>query len=456
MSIESIKNKILDNVGEGVKKVFGEKPKGLLLEFPPDVKLGDFSIWCFPFAKQFKKNPAEIANLVVKKIPASSTIKKVEAVGPYLNVKVPNAILFREVCSEVIDEEESFGNTSVGKGQRVMVEYLSPNTNKPLHLGHIRNGALGMAVSNLLQATGHFTVKANLINDRGVHICKSILAWKKWADGATPKSTGIKGDHFVGDWYVHYAKEAEKNVHLEEEVQGMLRDWESGKPETIKLWKMMNDWVYDGFAQTYKKLGLEFDVLYHESDTYKLGKDIVGEGLTKKVFYKDSRGAVVFNLPEAEFGKDNTGNTKKVTVLRKDGTSVYMTQDLGTALLKATKYKLDRSIYVVGSEQKYHFQCLFKILEALGYPWAKGCYHLSYGMVHLPEGKMKSREGKIVDADDLIEKMEKLAAEEIIKRDPENRLSEKEINSRAAKIGVGAIKFYLLRVNPSQNIHFDP
>lgn len=456
MSIDSIKNDILNQTEEAVKKVFGEKPEKLHLGFPPEVKLGDFSVECFPFAKQFKKSPTEIAKFLTGEILSGPIIQKAESVGPYLNFKVLNTVLFGEVCSEIIAQEDAFGNSSIGHGQRVMVEYLSPNTNKPLHLGHIRNGALGMSVSNLLEATGHTVVKANLVNDRGVHICKSMLAWQKWANGATPKSEGIKGDHFVGQWYVRYAQESEKNPNLEEEVPEMLRKWEAMDPKIIELWNMMNDWVYDGFAETYQKLGLDFDVFYYESDTYKLGKDIIAEGLEKKVFYRDDIGSLVFDLPEAEFGRDKDGNLKKVTVLRPDGTSVYMTQDLGTALLKVTEHKLDRSIYVVGSEQNYHFQCLFKILESLGYPWAKGCYHLSYGMVYLPEGKMKSREGKIVDADDLIEEMQELASEEIRKRDSENKISDHEIKNRAAKIGVGAIKFYLLRVRPSQDIHFDP
>jgi arginyl-tRNA synthetase len=456
VSIERIKNDILNQTEEAVKKVFGEKPEILHLGFPPEVNLGDFSVECFPFAKQFKKSPTEIAKLLVDEIPSGTIIQKAEAVGPYLNFKVLNAVLFGDVCAEITAKGDAFGNSSIGHEQRVMVEYLSPNTNKPLHLGHIRNGALGMSVSNLLEATGHTVIKANLVNDRGVHICKSMLAWQKWANGATPKSEGVKGDHFVGQWYVRYAQEAEKKVHLEEEIQEMLQKWEFGDSETIELWKTMNSWVYDGFAETYQKLGLEFDTFYYESDTYKLGRDIIEEGLAKKVFYQDDRGAIIFDLPEAEFGRDKQGQLKKVTVLRADGTSVYMTQDIGTALLKVTEHKLDRSIYVVGSEQNHHFQCLFKILESLGYPWAKGCYHLSYGMVYLPEGKMKSREGKIVDADDLIEEMQELATEEIRKRDPENNLSEKEIKNRAAKIGVGAIKFYLLRVRPSQDIHFDP
>jgi len=455
MNIEDIKNEILKKVEDGIEKVFKEKIEELklYLEFPPNVNFGDFTLNCFQAAKKIGENPQKIAQLVAKEISPNDLIEKAEAVGPYLNFKVKNDVLFKSVCSEIITKDEIFGNSEIGKGKRVMVEYLSPNTNKPLHLGHIRNGALGMAISNLFEATGHAVIKANLINDRGVHICKSMLAWQKWGEGKTPESEGKKGDHFVGDWYVRYSKEAEKNENLENEVQEMLKKWEKGDPETLELWKTMNNWVYDGFGKTYQRLGLKFDAFYYESNTYQLGKDIVEEGLKKGVFYRDEKGAVIFELPE-EFGRDEKGEIKKVTLLRADGTSVYMTQDLGTALLKFNEYNLDQSIYVVGSEQNHHFKSLFKILESLGYSWAKGCEHLSYGMVYLPEGKMKSREGKVVDADDLIEEMGKLARKEIEKR--EKNLSKEELNSRAAKIGMGAIKFYLLRIHPSQDIYFNP
>ena len=266
----------------------------------------------------------------------------------------------------------------------------------------------------------------------------------------------IQKDHFVGNFYLRYAREAEKDPQLENEVQQMLQQWEAGDPKIVELWKMMNSWVYDGFAETYRRFGLEFDVFYYESETYKLGKDIIQQGIEKKVFSTDSHGNTVFALPEKAFGRDKGDALKKVTVLRPDGTSLYITQDIGTAILKITDHNLDYSIYVVGSEQEYHFKCLFAILEALGYEWARNCYHLSYGMVYLPEGKMKSREGKIVDADDLISEMIKLAEAEIRQRDPQGRLAEDEIKNRAEVIGVGAIKFYLLRVRPAQSINFDP
>lgn len=456
MSIQDIKTAILTETENAIEKSFGQKPAGLRLDFPPNIELGDFTVECFPLAKQLRKNPAQIAQSIAAEISIGDLIQEVKPVGAYLNFKVSPAALFGDVCSEIISQGKSFGNSQIGQNQRVMVEYLSPNTNKPLHLGHLRNGALGMAMANLLKATGHKVIRASLINDRGIHICKSMLAWQKLANGQTPEAANMKGDHFVGRWYVRYFQESDKNPHLEEEIQTMLQKWEAGDKQTIDLWKEMNDWVYQGFDQTYKTFGLKFDVFYYESNTYKLGKDIIATGIKKNVFYKNDSGAIVFDLPQDEFCLDKDGNPKKTTVLRSDGTSVYITQDLGTALLKVKKHRLDRSIYVVGSEQNYYFKTLFKILESLEYSWAKGLYHLSYGMVYLPEGKMKSREGKVADADDLIAEMTNLAAEEIKKRDPDGKLSEQQIQQRAAKIGVGAIKFYLLRVNPQQDIHFNP
>jgi arginyl-tRNA synthetase len=461
MDSTELKKAILTQIEHASEKVFGEKPEGLSLVYPPGVDMGDFACGCFPMAKQFRKAPKDIAQKIAENISSGKFIQKVEASGPYINIKVPNAVLFGEICSDIIVKQEKFCTIPIDEKKRVMVEYLSPNTNKPLHLGHLRNGALGMAVANLLTAAGHYVVKANLINNRGVHICKSMLAWQRWGNGATPESEDIKGDHFVGKWYVKYSQEAEKDPRLETEVLEMLKKWEAGDPEVITLWKMMNAWVYEGFSETYERFGLKFDVFYYESDTYKLGKDIIAQGLEKQIFEivskDDNTGQnVVFHLPVEKFGREKNGDPKKITVLRNDGTSLYMTQDIGTAILKATEYNLDQSIYVVGSEQVHHFQCLFEILKAFGYPWSHGCYHLSYGMVYLPEGKMKSREGKVVDADDLIEEIEKLAAQEIFRRNVDNPLSEQELNIRKKIIGQGAIKFYLLRVKAMQDIHFDP
>ncbi len=456
MLITNIKTEILTVVAAACRNLFGLQPEPLKLGYPPQVELGDFTVECFPLAKQFRQNPAKIAQTIAAEIEPSESIQSVRAVGPYLNVKIHNHALFGGVCDEIVRQKESLGNADRGQGQRVMVEYLSPNTNKPLHLGHIRNGVLGMTVSKLLETTGHTVIKANLVNDRGVHICKSMLAWLKWGEGRTPETTGTKGDHFVGDWYVRYAQAENQQPDLEQGTQEMLRKWESGDPETLKLWELMNGWVYGGFAETYQKLGLEFDAFYYESHTYNLGKDLIQMGLEKGAFVETEDGAVIAKLPVNEFGTQRDGSQKVETLLRSDGTSVYVTQDLGTAKMKFDEHQLDRSIYVVGSEQNYHFQCLFKLLDMLGFEWAPECYHLSYGMVNLPEGKMKSREGTVIDADDLIEEMFQLAADEIWQRDSAGRLSDEEVQKRAFAIGMAAIKFYLLRVRPELTINFDP
>jgi len=456
MPVAKLKETILDKIGLAAEKAYGRRPEKLDVGFPPNAEMGHFAVGCFPLAKQFRKSPAEIAANVVDHLRPDDVIVEFSAAGPYINLKIAGNVLFGDVCRHIIRQDSAYGSSDMDRSPRAMVEYLAPNTNKPLHLGHLRNGALGMAVANMYHATGHWVVKANLVNDRGVHICKSMLAWQRWGNGTTPQSEGIKGDHFVGRYYVRYASEAEKDENLENEIQQMLQKWEAGDPETIELWKMMNGWVYEGFAETYRRFGLLFDVFYYESNTYKLGKNIIQQGLENKAFSVDQNGNTVFLLPEEEFGRDKNGELKRVTVLRADDTSLYISQDIGTAILKFTDHNLDYSIYVVGSEQEYHFKCLFAILHALGYEWARHCYHLSYGMVYLPEGKMKSREGKIVDADDLITAMINLAEVEIRRRDPGARLSEAEVKNRAERIGVGAIKFYLLRVRPNQSINFDP
>jgi arginyl-tRNA synthetase len=347
-----------------------------------------------------------------------------------------------------------------------MLEYSSPNTNKPLHLGHVRNNLLGYSVSQVLKANGHEVIKANLVNDRGIHICKSMLAWQKFGNGETPASIGLKGDFFVGKYYVAFDKaykkqieeliaqgktkeEAEKNAPLIIEAQEMLRKWEAGDAEVVNLWKTMNAWVYEGFAATYKTLGVDFDKMYYESNTYLLGKEIIKEGLEKNVFYKKENGSVAIDL-SAE------GLDEKI-VLRSDGTSVYITQDLGTAIERFKEFpQLSQLIYTVGNEQDYHFKVLFKILEKLGYAWAKECYHLSYGMVELPEGKMKSREGTVVDADELLAEMFDTATattKELGKVDDFNEEEFKELNR---SIGLGALKYFILKVDPKKKMLFDP
>jgi len=460
MVFAEIKKHIITAIETAIQTVWGpsaaEPPLQLKLEYPPRVEMGHFAVGCFPLAKSLRSAPAGIAAQIAAACPADEIVESISAAGPYLNIRLNAGVLFATVCREIIAAGQEFGDGDDGRGKRAMVEYLAPNTNKPLHLGHLRNGALGMAVARMFAAKGYQVVKANLVNDRGVHICKSMLAWERWGEGETPAEAGMKGDHFVGRWYVRYAREADKDPSLENDVQQMLRQWEAGHPATVDLWKMMNGWVYQGFEETYRNFGLDFDAVYYESNTYNLGKDIIQKGLADQVFHRDDKGNIVFNLPEQDFGLEKNGQPKKVTVLRPDGTSLYVTQDIATTVLKVRDHDLNFSIWVVGSEQEYHFKTLFRILVDLGYDWARMCYHLSYGMVYLPEGKMKSREGKIVDADDLIAEIKRLAEAEIRQRDPENQLTDAEVVQRAAVIGIGAIKFYLLRVRPTQSIHFDP
>jgi arginyl-tRNA synthetase len=454
MSIIDLETQILSEVEEAFEKAFLKKPEKLELGFPPDVKFGDFAVEFFAEAKNLGRSPAEVAKRVGDNFKPGDLVTDAKAVGPYLNVKISNEKLFGAVISEVEKEKEKFGGSKIGKGRKVMVEYLSPNTNKPLHLGHARNGSLGMALSNILEAQGYEVIKTNLVNDRGVHICKSMLAWQKWGNGEMPETAKMKGDHFVGKYYVKYAVEAEKNPELENEVQEMLKKWEAGDKDVMKTWKLMNSWVYEGFDATYKEFGFNFDEIFYESGTYKLGKDIIEKGLGKGVFRKDETGSIVFDLPEDEFGKDKEGELKKQTVLRADGTSVYMTQDIGTAVSRFEKYKFEKLIYVVGNEQIFHFKVLFKILESLGYDWAKDLHHFSYGMISLPDGKMKSREGKVVDADNLLEEVEKLVSVQV--KEHESEIEKEDLENRAKVIALGAIKFQLLRVRPTQDIEFDP
>jgi len=346
-----------------------------------------------------------------------------------------------------------------------MVEYSSPNTNKPLHLGHVRNNLLGYSVSELLKADGAEVYKVNLVNDRGIHICKSMLAWQKWGNGETPESSGLKGDHLVGKYYVIFDKEykkeiealkaegqtedeAKKNAPLIKAAQAMLLAWEAGDEAVIDLWKTMNGWVYEGFAISYKNLGVDFDKFYYESNTYLLGKDTVEEGLAKGVFFKKEDGSVWIDLTA-------DGLDQKL-VLRADGTSVYITQDLGTAQMKYDDFKMNESIYVVGNEQDYHFKVLFLILDKLGKSWAKGLYHLSYGMVDLPSGKMKSREGTVVDADDLIAEMVATAKQKTEALGKVDHFSEEERETLYYNIGMGALKYFLLKVEPKKRLLFDP
>lgn len=412
--------------------------------------MGDIALCCTPLARPKGQNPVAVAEKIAETLAAHPLISSASAAGPYVNLTLAADYLFGKALNPY-----SRAIARTDQPQRIMVEYLSPNTNKPLHLGHVRNGVLGASLSNLLEATGHDVIRANLVNDRGVHICKSMLAYERFGNGMTPASAGKKGDHFVGDFYVAYANAEKANPSLKDEVEAMLRGWEAGDPAIVGLWKRMNDWVYEGFASTYARYGFRFDAMYYESNLYRLGKDIVQDGLSKDVFKTLADGSVVFPLPEASYGTNTDGTGKIAAVLRGDGTSVYLTQDIGTAVRKAGDYTLDRSIYVVMSEQTHHFKVLFDILAALGYPWASRCYHFSYEMVELPEGRMKSREGTVVDADDLADAMVSLATEAIKAKQTE-ALPEEEVRRRSEAIGLAAIKFYLLRFNPQSKVVFDP
>ncbi len=413
------------------------------IEVPPSRELGDYAFPCFKLSPLLKKSPQQIAQeLSGMKLPKN--FRSVQASGPYLNFFVEQGSLAESTLPQILKQGKKFGQNKELKGKKVMVEFCSPNSNKPLHLGHLRNIALGESYSRLLEAQGAKVVRANLVNDRGVHICKSMLACEKWFGGKI--NAKEKGDHMVGKFYVEFSKRAAQNPLLEQEAQQMLQEWEKGNAKVRKLWKTLCDCCLKGFKQTYKELGISFDQYYFESDYYTKGKEIVQQGLKKGLFEKLDDGAIVVKL-EAH------GLPDKV-LIRADGTSIYITQDLYLALKKFKDYQLTESVYVVAHEQDVHFQQLFKILELLGYKWASNCFHLSYGMVNLPEGRMKSREGTVVDADDLLQEVRSLAREELVKRYAS--LSKSELQKRENAIALGAINFYLLRVDAKQDMTFNP
>lgn len=424
---------------------------------------GDYTVVLFPFVKSLRQNPAVLGKALGDHLLANHRLFTAhETVAGFLNLTIADDELVTFLNATYNDKD--FGRREKN-GKKVMIEYSSPNTNKPIHFGHLRNNFLGWSVSEILKANGYEVIKANLINDRGIHICKSMIAWMRYADGATPESSGIKGDHLVGDYYVRFndaykeevavlvqdgmAKEqAEKEAPIMKEAQDLLRRWEAGDPEVFALWQRMNNWVYEGFEVTYKKLGIDFDKMYYESDTYLLGKAIVEEGLQKGVLFRKENGSVWIDLTA-------DGLDEKL-LLRADGTSVYMTQDLGTARLKYNDFGMETSAYVIADEQNYHMQVLKLILQKLGEPCADGIYHLSYGMVELPSGRMKSREGTVVDADDMIDEMITLAKEQTQEAGKTEGFTPTELDSLYRMIGLGALKFYLLRVDPKKKMIFDP
>ena len=437
------------------------------VEFQPTRKdfEGDITVVVFPMLRYVKGNPQEIGQKIGKSlVDEVAEISSFNVVKGFLNLSISDTFYLNAFKN--ISEDKQYGFVQAGKDPEIVVEYSSPNTNKPLHLGHIRNNLLGYAVSEILEASGKKVNKTQIINDRGIHICKSMLAWEMFGNGETPESTGVKGDHLVGKYYVAFDKayKEEINVLIQKGVdkeqaakeapillkaQEMLRKWEAGDKETVALWKKMNQWVYDGFDITYKNLGVKFDSYYYESNTYLLGKDVVADGLEKGVFYKKEDGSVWIDLSDE-------GLDEKI-VLRSDGTAVYMTQDIGTAIQRVKdNQNIKGMVYTVGNEQDYHFKVLFLILKRLGFDWAKQLHHLSYGMVDLPSGKMKSREGTVVDADDLIADMAKTAgtiSEELGKLDG---YSESEKQQLYKTIGLGALKYYILKVDPRKRILFNP
>jgi arginyl-tRNA synthetase len=421
----------------------------IVFEIPPKPELGDYAFPMFPFAKAFRSAPpaiaARVGEILGEKALATGLGSAVAA-GPYLNVRIEKLSVVETTLRSVKAAGNSWGRGTALAGQKIMVEFSGPNTNKPLHLGHLRNDALGVSISRVLAAAGAEVRKVNIINNRGIHICKSMLAYMKFANGTTPESEGIKGDRFVGNFYVKFHEYAQKNPGAEAEAQELMRKWESGDPETIELWKKMNGWTIAGINVTYKRTGVSFEKAYFESDTYLKGREEVMKGLESGAFYREEDGSVWVDL--AEIGLD-----KKV-LLRKDGTSLYVTQDIGTAIYRHNDWAFNRMVYVVASEQQYHFKVLFHILSKLGYEWAKNLYHLSYGMVNLPEGKMKSREGTVVDADDLLDGLRDLAKEEILSKGRE--LDVGDIDETAEKIALGALHYYLLQATPTKDMLFNP
>ena len=465
MTIEKI---LTQGVVEAIKSLYGAdfSTEKIQLQKTRKEFEGDFTLVVFPFLSLSKKRPEETAQEIGEALKANlQTVEAFNVVKGFLNLSISPTYWIELL--ENIDKSENWGVTPADKkSPLVMVEYSSPNTNKPLHLGHIRNNLLGYALSNIIAANGNRVVKTNIVNDRGIHICKSMLAWQKWGNGETPASSGKKGDHLIGDYYVafdkHYKAELnelmEKGMSKEEaeaasplmaEAREMLVKWEAGDQEVRALWEKMNNWVYEGFDETYKRLGVDFDKIYYESDTYLVGKETVLGGLEKEIFYRRDDNSVWANLT-------NDGLDEKL-LLRSDGTSVYMTQDIGTAQLRFRDYAIDKMVYVVGNEQNYHFQVLSLLLDKLGFSWGKGLVHFSYGMVELPEGKMKSREGTVVDADDLMDEMINTARE--TSEELGGKLNDLTADEKAEInriIGLGALKYFMLKVDARKNMLFNP
>ena len=472
MKLEEI---LIPKVQEAVKNLYGIEITPAQVQFQKTRAEfeGDITLVVFPFVKAARKAPAVVAQEVGEKLLEQGTknqeqglIEKYNAVQGFLNLSIAQSYWVEQL--QAIAAAENYGQLSRGEGEKplMMVEYSSPNTNKPLHLGHVRNNLLGYSIAKIQEANGWNVVKTNIVNDRGIHICKSMLAWQKFGNGETPESSGKKGDHLIGDYYVRFDVEykaqikelmaqgmdeetAKKEAPLIKEAQAMLVKWEQNNPEVRALWQKMNEWVYAGFDETYQQMGVGFDKIYYESDTYLVGKGEVERGLAKGDFYRREDGSVWADL--AQNGLDEK------LLLRADGTSVYMTQDIGTAKLRFEDYPIDKMVYVVGNEQEYHFKVLSILLDRLGFPFGKELVHFSYGMVELPNGKMKSREGTVVDADDLMAQM--IADAKEISKDKVNTLpdiTEAEADEIARMVGLGALKYFILKVDPRKNMLFNP
>lgn len=463
----SIDNIISSAVAEALKALYGVEvaassivPQTTRKEFE-----GNLTVVVFPYLKASKKAPEATAQEIGEYLVAHcDAVKTFNVVKGFLNIVIEPKFWLNVL--EHVSETPDYGfRKATPDSKLVMIEYSSPNTNKPLHLGHVRNNLLGFSLSRILAANGNKVVKTNIVNDRGIHICKSMLAWQKWGNGVTPESSGKKGDHLIGDFYVAFDKhykaevaeleakgmtkeEAEAASPLMQEARAMLRRWEAGDEEVRSLWRMMNEWVYAGFDETYKRMGVDFDKIYYESETYLEGKEKVLEGLEKGIMYRKEDNSVWADLTAD--GLDHK------LLLRSDGTSVYMTQDIGTAKLRYQDYPIDKMIYVVGNEQNYHFQVLSLLLDKLGFKWGKDLVHFSYGMVELPEGKMKSREGTVVDADDLMDEMVNTAKETSMQLGKLDNCTQEEADKIASIIGLGALKYFILKVDPRKNMTFNP
>lgn len=448
-SFSLAENQAREDILQGLTKVLGELNEGLIeIDYPPDKGLGDFSVPCFILANKQKISPAEVAKNLAAKFESTGLITQAIATGPYVNFRV-NRQLFSEILlREVSKRKAKFGSSALGKGKKVMVEYFSPNTNKPLTIGHIRNICLGFSISKLLKFSGYKVLQTTIYNDRGIAIAKAILGYQKWGKGKTPKDAGMKPDHFVGQFYVKASQAEKKNKNLEAENKQILKAWEDGKKEVIRIWQLLQAWSLDGFAETLEKLGIgKFDEEYYESEIYTHGREIIERGVKAGIFERDKEGLTIARLQKY--------NLPNKILLRSDGTSLYVTQDVYLAFLK-NKHHLDSSIYVVGSEQDLQFKQLFKILELIDGQASNKYFHLSYGMIRLPDGKIKSREGLVsgTGADDLIAKLEKMAKDEVKKRD--DKLEKPEVEKRAEQIALAALKYYILLAKPATTMVFDP